>query len=330
MRFAVTGVTGFIGMHLAKHLISEGHEIVFSCDTTTPIYGGNVSELRSRELEGLPINFEKMDLSTIEPRFLASKIEQAEVVIHLAANAGVRLSALSPFEYSKSNLNSFSVVLEAVRLAKPNLFMFASSSSVYGKLNLRSEQREEFATGLNLASFYAATKWSNEVLAKTYAENFNLKIAALRFFTVYGSFGRPDMAYWTFAEKILNDSVIELYGTDGGSRSFSHVSNIVELISKLSKSKSLDEYLSHPNNCFLALNLGNPENEPTVALIEQLSYLLKREAVVKKVDRPKFDVDFTKAYMEKTLTFVGDTRFLRINEGLPEFSNWYLKRLPEL
>jgi UDP-glucuronate 4-epimerase len=330
MRFAITGVTGFIGMHLAKHLINKGHEIVYSCDTTTPIYGGNVSELRKYELEKLPINFERLDLITADPISLANRIKDADVVVHLAANAGVRQSALTPFEYSKSNLDGFSVALEAVRLVKPKLFMFASSSSVYGKLDVHTEQREEIATGLNLASYYAATKWANEILAKTYAESFNLKITALRFFTVYGSFGRPDMAYWTFAQKILTNAVIELYGNYGGSRSFSHVSNIVDLISRLSESKLLSEHLSLPNNSFVALNLGNPENEPTSALVEQLSYLLDREAIVKKVDRPKFDVDSTQASMEKTLSFVGDTNFLRIEEGLPEFSSWYINHFPRL
>jgi UDP-glucuronate 4-epimerase len=330
MRFAITGVTGFIGMHLANHLVSNGHEVVYSCDTTTPIYGGNVSELRQFKLKKLPINFEVCDLCKTDPDSLAKKIDKADVVIHLAANAGVRQSALTPFAYSKSNIDAFSVVLEAVRIANTQLFMFASSSSVYGNFDNHTEQREELATGLNLASYYAATKWANEVMAKTYAENFNLRIAALRFFTVYGSYGRPDMAYWTFAQKILTKSIIELYGDDGGSRSFSHVSNIVDLISQLSESKSLDEFLSTPDNNFVALNLGNPKNEPTLALIKNLSYLLNSTANIKRIERPKFDVDYTQASMEKTLSFVGEIKFLNIEDGLPEFSSWYIDNFNHL
>ena len=142
-------------------------------------------------------------------------------------------------------MTAFANVLEAVRISKPKLFLFASSSSVYGNSNSDVPQEEESATGLNLASYYAATKWSNEILAKSHARNHGINTVALRFFTVNGSYGKPDMAYMTFLEKILKSQEIELYGETGGYHSFSHVYDVVSLISDLIDNKTL---LSELNN----------------------------------------------------------------------------------
>jgi UDP-glucuronate 4-epimerase len=324
MRFAITGVTGFIGMHLAKYLVNQGHEIIFSCDSTTPIYGGTIAKSRLSNLDPSKINFEIIDLANSHPEELAAKIQEAEVVIHLAANAGVRQSAVSPYDYSKSNLFAFSNVIEAVRLTKTELFLFASSSSVYGRSVTEGPQVERSATGLNLASYYASTKWANEILAMSVAESFNINSVALRFFTVYGSFGRPDMAYWTFADRILNSKAIQLYGVDGGSRSYSHVSDVVDIIEQLSKSKKLRKSLEESNSHFEAINIGNETSVTTLNMLSDLGRLLNQEPIIEIAERPKFDVDKTWASMAKTYEFVDRKPFTDIQSGLEEFTSWFV------
>lgn len=323
MRFAITGVTGFIGMHLANHLISRGHEVIYSCDSMTPIYGGNIAQTRLSNLDPAGINFHVTELASAGAEILAERIRDAEVVIHLAANAGVRQSALNPYEYSKSNLTGFSNVLEAVRISRPALFMFASSSSIYGQSSVAGPQIESSATGLNLASYYASTKWANEVLAMSIAKNFEINSVALRFFTVYGSYGRPDMAYWSFAEKVLSSKTIQLYGSDGGSRSFSHVSDIVSMIEKLAISKKLHSSLQNSSNHFEALNIGNENSVSTLEMLNTLGHQFKREPKFEISPRPSFDVDRTWASMNKTYDFVDRNEFLDLEAGLQEFTNWF-------
>lgn len=323
MRFAVTGVTGFIGMHLVKHLVNQGHQVTYSCDTVAPIYGGKIAQERLSNLDPKVINFEKNDLAEVKPKFLAEKIEDAEIVVHLAANAGVRQSALNPYEYSRSNLTAFSNVLEAVRQTKPRLFLFASSSSIYGQTDVLAPQIETSASGLNLASYYASTKWANEVLAMNIAKTFEINSVALRFFTVYGSYGRPDMAYWNFAEKVLNSKIIELYGADGGSRSFSHVSDIVSMIERLSMSNKLQESLKASSHHFEALNIGNQKSVSTIEMLNVIGQQLQRKPLFEISERPSFDVDKTWASMEKTFSYVENVEFLDLETGLQEFTTWF-------
>jgi UDP-glucuronate 4-epimerase len=324
MRFAVTGATGFIGMHLVNHLVRNGHEVVYSCDTVSPIYGGRVAQARLANLDPELVNFEVNDLAAIKTTVLAEKIKNAEIVIHLAANAGVRQSALNPHEYSKSNLTAFSNVLEAVRLSKPKLFLFASSSSIYGQSTVDGPQIETSANGLNLASYYASTKWANEILAKSISKTFDINSVALRFFTVYGSFGRPDMAYWNFGEKILKSETIELYGADGGSRSFSHVSDVVAMIEQLAKSEKLRIDLHSSKDHFLALNIGSEKSVSALSMLNILGEQLKHKPFYEIANRPVFDVDRTWASMTKTYTYVESRNFMNLEDGLREFTNWFL------
>ena len=135
-------------------------------------------------------------------------------------------------KYSNSNVVGFVNLLEAVRVTKPSLFIFASSSSVYGN-SKNSIQFEESADGLNLASYYAATKWPNEILARRYAGIYEINTVALRFFTVYGNYGRLDMTYMSFLDSLLTGKEIEIYGTDGGRRSYSHVTDVVSTIHQI-------------------------------------------------------------------------------------------------
>ena len=323
MKVALTGATGFIGMHLVRALISSGHDVIYSVDSVQPIYGGRMGAIRREQNAQFSANFEESLIENMAPQLLAKKMQAAEIIIHLAANAGVRNSAQSPFEYSVSNLKAFTNILEAARLVRPKLFVTASSSSVYGKSPIAGPQKEDFANGLNLSSYYAATKWSNEILAKSYSDSFDLNTVALRFFTVYGSFGRPDMAYWNFAERIRSGKEIQLYGDDGGARSFSHVSDIVNSIVSLISSEKLYSALESPNSRYMALNLGSEVSTKTVDMINILGNLLNKVPSVMKVERPKFDVDQTWADMSKTNSLIPKMPYKLLNEGLEEFITWF-------
>ncbi len=324
MKIVVTGAAGFIGMHLVEHLKAAGYEISCAIDSLKPIYGPNLAKARQVNLINQGIKILEADLNTISVQELTEKFLGADIVIHLAAFAGVRQSEANPHEYSISNLTAFTNVLEAVRIIKPKLFLFASSSSIYGNSNQDVPQKEESASGLNLASYYAATKWTNEILARSHAKNHGINTVALRFFTVYGSYGRPDMAYMTFLEKILKSQEIELYGETGGYRSFSHVHDVVSVISNLIDNKILFSELNNSEYHFEAFNIGNTETSSARELINSLESIVRKKASIKVVSRPPFDVNATHASMEKTFSYIKNKKFINLEQGISEFTSWYL------
>ncbi len=325
MKIAITGAAGFIGMHLCEYLVQEGHEIICAIDSLKPIYGTNMAEVRANRLEKFGLHISQIDIAKVPTYEVIEKFSGAEVVIHLAAYAGVRQSALMPHEYSASNLTGFANVLEAVRCIKPSLFLFASSSSVYGNTSVTQPQEERTATGLNLASYYAATKWTNEILARSHAKNYEINTVGMRFFTVYGPHGRPDMAYMKFLEKIQKKEVIELYGIDGGKRSYSYITDVIRIIESLIKSPTLLTKLKNSPNHFEALNIGNTESYAALELIGYLEQESKQKATISIVDRPLFDVNATQASMNKTNFYIGEQKeFTNLKVGTAKFTRWYL------
>ena len=331
MKIAITGSAGFIGMHLSQFLARNGYSEQLNIDFLNPIYGPELSTLRTQELKKEGLSIDQIDLSATTPKILAEKLENCEIVIHLAANAGVRTSAVAPYSYSQSNVNGFVNLLEAIRLTRPSLFMFASSSSVYGN-SPTIIQDEESANGLNLNSYYAATKWTNEILARSYANAYNLNMVALRFFTVYGNYGRPDMAYMSFMKSLVEGRTIEIYGTDGGKRSYTHISDVVKTIYELINSPKIKSQSQKNSTFFNALNIGNEENSSAIEILKILESSSKLQPQLKFVARPSFDVDSTKCSMDKTFTYIPKFEFLKIEKGIAAFASWYLdyflKQLP--
>ena len=325
MKIVVTGAAGFIGMHLCENLIERGHEITCAVDSLNPAYGTNLSNLRSERLKKSGIKITQIDIAKISNEELVKKISGAEVIVHLAAYAGVRQSAITPDKYSTSNLTGFANILEAVRIVKPTIFLFASSSSVYGETNSTDFQLEESATGLNLVSYYAATKWVNEVLARSHAKNYKINSVAMRFFTVYGTYGRPDMSYMTFLEKILNDDQIELFGQNGGQRSFSYVLDVANIIGSLIESEALISKLNNSTTHFEALNIGNSKTDTASNLIKILEHESQKKAHIKIIERPSFDVSSTSDSMIKTFYYLSHKQeFINLTDGIEEFTQWYL------
>ena len=325
MKIVVTGAAGFIGMHLCENLIKRGHEITCAIDSLNPVYDRNLSNLRSERLRKSGINITQVDIAKISIEEIVKRISGADVIVHLAAYAGVRQSAITPNKYSISNLPGFANILEAVRIVKPNIFLFASSSSVYGETNSTDAQLEESANGLNLVSYYAATKWVNEVLAQSHAKNYKINSVAMRFFTVYGTYGRPDMSYMTFLEKILNGDEIELFGQNGGQRSFSYVLDVANIIGSLIESETLISKLNNSIAHFEALNIGNSKTDTARGLIQILEQESQKKANIKIVERPSFDVSATNASMIKTFSNLNHKQeFTNLTDGIKEFTKWYL------
>lgn len=325
MKIVVTGAAGFIGMHLCENLIKRGHEITCAIDSLNPVYDRNLSNLRSERLRKSGINITQVDIAKISIEEIVKRISGADVIVHLAAYAGVRQSEITPNKYSISNLTGFANILEAVRIVKPNIFLFASSSSVYGETNSTNTQLEESATGLNLVSYYAATKWVNEVLAQSHAKNYKINSVAMRFFTVYGIYGRPDMSYMTFLEKILNGDEIELFGQNGGQRSFSYVLDVANIIGSLIESETLISKLNNSTTHFEALNIGSSKTDTARSLIQILEQESQKKANIKIVERPSFDVSATSASMIKTFSYLNNKHeFTNLTDGIKEFTQWYL------
>ena len=320
-KIVVTGAAGFIGSHLSHGLISNPNNYVLGIDNLRPAYGGNWSELRVAGLVNCNnFEFHELDLTSADPLRIAQLFEGAHSVIHLAAWPGVRTSQLAPHEYSKANLTGFGNVLEGIRLSKPRQFLFASSSSVYGDLGIVGPVHESSATGKNVKSYYAATKWANEVLAKSHSSITNVPTLALRFFTVFGEAGRPDMAYWTFLEKIKSGTPIDLYGPTGGSRNFTYVKDAVNILMRLIESEI---------SAYSALNIAAGEPIDTLKFVETLSILAGAELKLNIVERPYVDVEKTWADLSELKRVIGEVIPTAPESGLQNFVDWYLTKVNE-
>lgn len=316
-KVVVTGAAGFIGSHLIAGLLdSKSYEVV-ALDSFSPAYDPKWCLERARILEGkFGCRIEKVNLSMVSTTELARIFQDSVAVIHLAAWPGVRTSQLFPDAYSQNNIVAFCNVLEAVKKAKPYLFMFASSSSIYGDLGTSGAVTEDQATGKNLRSYYAATKWTNEILAKSHQTITGVPTVALRFFTVYGEYGRPDMAYWTFARSIIKNLEVLLYGETGGSRNFTHIDDAVEILLRL---------LEVQHEGFEALNISAGEPKETINLLNDLSMNLGLPPKIKVTERPSVDVEKTWADLNKIQSYVGETSITPLEVGIAKFSKWFIE-----
>lgn len=316
-RVIITGAAGFIGMHLVKLLVSRGFEVI-GLDNFKPSYSDELSRMRGESLL-LHHEFEivNIDLSNeINLPKLVKLFDGSHTVIHLAAWPGVRLGQVNPFQYLQNNVRAFSNILEAVKITKPNKFMFASSSSIYGDLGRNGPVREEDATGLNLRSLYAGTKWTNEILASKYFEMTEVPTIALRFFTVFGEYGRPDMAYWSFLEKLIDGTTIDLYGENGGIRNFTYVKDCVEILHKL---------LELEVSGFVPLNIAVDSPIQTLDFLNYLAHAVDKEPIIRVVKRPVADVSTTWADQSKLLSMIGKTSSTPITDAIENFVSWYFE-----
>lgn len=315
MAILLTGAAGFIGFHTARALLARGEQVV-GVDRVDDYYDTRLKEARLAQLAGPGFSFIRADVSDRDT-MLALARDDITHVVHLAAQAGVRFSMLDPYAYVTSNVMGQVVMLELARLL-PRLehFLYASSSSVYG-LN-RELPFEETARVDQPSSLYAATKRSGELISHAYGHLYGLPQTGLRFFTVYGPWGRPDMAYYGFARAIMAGEPITLYEGGRLKRDFTYIDDIVAgVLGALDRPPSAGE---GPR----LLNIGNHRSETVSRLVALLEASLGRRAVIHDTVRPAADVAETWASVAAIGALAGFAPSTTLEAGIPRFSAWFL------
>ena len=317
--YFITGAAGFIGFYLSKRLLEAGMEVI-GLDNMNDYYEVSLKEERLRILNELPgFTFIKGDLADKEMIMDIFKKYQPDVVVNLAAQAGVRYSIDNPDAYIQSNLVGFFNILEGCRFYPVKHLVYASSSSVYGgntKVPFSVEDQVD-----KPVSLYAATKKSNELMAYSYSKLYGIKLTGLRFFTVYGPMGRPDMAYFKFAKKIMNGEPIQIYNNGDMMRDFTYVDDIVTgIINILEKPPVADEL----GTCYKIYNIGNNKPEKLMDYISTLEKCLGREAKKEFLPMQPGDVYQTYADVSDLEEDFGFKPCTGIEEGLGKFAEWFL------
>ncbi|MDU6115963.1 MAG: NAD-dependent epimerase [Paeniclostridium sordellii] len=328
-KILVTGSSGFIGFHLSKLLLSKGY-IVIGIDNMNDYYDVKLKECRLKMLENNDnYKFYKIDLKDKEAINNLFKKYKFDYVINLAAQAGVRYSIEDPYAYVDSNLIGFINILEACRHYTVKHLLYASSSSVYGGNKVAPFSTEHQVD--HPVSLYAATKKSNELMAHTYSHLYKIPTTGLRFFTVYGPWGRPDMAYFSFTNAILNDSPINVFNHGKMERDFTYIDDIVEGIYRLlplapKPNPEWDETKDKLSESFAPYKVYNIGNNQPVQLEKFISVLedkIGKKAIKNYIEMQPGDVVRTYAEtsdLEKSINFKPS---VSIEEGLEKFANWY-------
>lgn len=317
--YFITGGAGFIGFHLSKALLDKG-AFVAGFDNLNDYYDTDLKEARLSILKSYEnYRFIKGDLADKAELFRAFETHRPEIVVNLAAQAGVRYSITNPDAYIQSNLIGFYHLLEACRAFPAEHLVFASSSSVYGgndKIPFSTQDKADCPESL-----YAATKKSNELMAYSYSRLYGIASTGLRFFTVYGPFGRPDMAYYKFTKKILEGEPIQIYNKGDMYRDFTYIGDVVEALLNILCSPPKD---NGKGARYKVYNIGNHKPEKLMDFIAALEKCIGKEAV--KEFLPMQPGDVYRTYADVTdltedFQFKPDTP---IEEGLAKFVEWYL------
>ncbi|MBF0198021.1 MAG: GDP-mannose 4,6-dehydratase [Planctomycetes bacterium] len=313
MKVLVTGVAGFIGSHVAQKCLESGYEVI-GVDNLNDYYEPRLKEYRLAQIEGqASFRFEKIDLAERKETEELFAREKPELVIHLAAQAGVRYSIENPHSYTRNNIEAFLNILEACRHNKVRRLCYASSSSVYGGLKTIPFS-EEMSVDTPI-SLYAATKKANELMAHTYTHLYGFETVGLRFFTVYGPKGRPDMAMWLFTDAILNGRAIKVFNHGDMRRDFTYIDDIVSGVMGSAESKL-------PSPCEV-YNLGNHNTEELGHMIALIEKKLDMEAIKDYLPMQAGDVPETYANIDKAQKDLGFSPQTPLEEGINRFIDWY-------
>jgi UDP-glucuronate 4-epimerase len=329
MKHLVTGAAGFIGYHVAERLLAQGHEVV-GLDNLNPYYDPNLKRARLARLERHPaFRFAEIDLADAASMEALFRAERFPRVIHLAAQAGVRYSVTHPQAYINSNVVGFLHVLEGCRHTNVGHLTFASTSSVYG---LNTSMPFSVHQGVDHpASLYAATKKANEMMAHSYAHLYGLPSTGLRFFTVYGPWGRPDMALFLFTRAMLAGRPIEVFNHGRMQRDFTYIDDIVEGVVRISEripvaDPDWDANEADPATSsapYRLYNIGNNEPTPLMDLIAALERALGVTAEKVFMPLQLGDVPATAADVDDLIADSGFHPGTDIDEGVGKFVAWY-------
>lgn len=319
MVILVTGAAGFIGFYLCKALVDRGEQVL-GVDSLTDYYDTSLKTDRLAELAGYSnFTFVNLDIADRAALERATRGVDIDRIVHLAAQAGVRYSLDNPRAYVRSNVTGHLEILELARHL-PNFkhLVYASSSSVYG-----DNDRTPFAEADRVdepRSLYAATKRADELMSLTYAKLFGIAQTGLRFFTVYGPWGRPDMAYWTFTEAILAGRPVRLFGEGEALRDFTYIDDIIAgTVAALDRPVAPD--LSPPHRIY---NLGNNRPVSVLTFLDVLERLLGRKAERILEPLPPGDVPVTCAHIEAAARDLGFEPRVDLETGLARFVEWYV------
>jgi UDP-glucuronate 4-epimerase len=325
----VTGAAGFIGMHVAQRLAADGHAVV-GVDNLNAYYDPRLKQARIAALEALSgFRFEKVDIADRQAMADLFASHRFSHVVHLAAQAGVRYSLTDPHAYADANLTGFLNVLEGCRHAGCRHLVYASSSSVYG-----ANTRIPFSTSDNVdhpLSFYGATKKANELMAHAYAHLFALPATALRFFTVYGPWGRPDMAMWLFTDAIMQGRPIKLFNHGRMRRDFTYVDDVVEAIARLlprppSPNPVWSGNAPDPATSrapWHVYNIGNSSPVEVTEVVRLIEEAVGKPAVRELLPMQPGDVPETYADVADLERAVGFRPKMSIAEGVRRFIDWF-------
>lgn len=313
MKILITGSAGFIGFSLAKKILKNKNNIVYGIDNLSG--DKKLKILRNNILKkNQNYFFKKIDI-TNKKKILSLKKYNIEYILHLAASAGVRNSLNNPNVYFENNLNGFFNILELSKISNIKHLVFASSSSVYGSQK-NFPIKENFNTD-NPNSFYAATKKSNELLASSYSQMYNLNITGLRYFSVYGPYGRPDMAVFIFVKKIMNNETVYLHNYGNDMRDMTYIDDVVNLTLRILNKKRVNTI---PFNIF---NIGFGKSIKILNLFKIIKNNLNVDAKYKLIKAQIGDVPKTYSSSNKILKYTKYKMNYRIEDGVDKFIKWY-------
>ena len=329
MKFLVTGAAGFIGFHTTQYLLDRG-DTVIGIDNLNDYYDPSLKEARLSQLKDNDrFSCHRIDITDKDAIDTVFKSESPERVIHLAAQAGVRYSLENPYAYIDSNITGFMNILEACRHNPVKHLVFASSSSVYG-----ANTQMPFSVNHNVdhpLSIYAATKKSNELMAHTYSHLYNIPVSGLRFFTVYGPWGRPDMALFIFTKKILNGETIDVFNNGQHKRDFTYIDDIVEGVVRVTDNdatSNADWNSDNPDPAtskapYRLYNICNNSPVELMYFIEQIEKNLDKKANKNYLPLQPGDVPETYADVDALIDYVGYSPSTSIESGIEKFVKWY-------
>lgn len=332
MKALVTGAAGFIGFHLAARLLRAGYE-VHGIDSLDPYYSVELKKDRLKQLELLPeaknFHFEQMDMAVAADLDYLFDKNDFTYVLNMAAQAGVRYSLEKPAAYVRSNLDGFGNLLECCRRHKTGHLVFASSSSVYGLNAARPYSTHQNAD--HPISIYAATKKGGELMAHSYSHLFELPCTGLRFFTVYGPWGRPDMALYLFTTAILDDKPIKVFNRGLSRRDFTYIDDVVEGVFRIMEKPAqpdpdFDPAAPDPASStapWRIYNIGNNSTVPLGEFIEEIESALGKKAIKEMLPMQPGDVESTWADVRELEMATGFRPATPLRKGIAEYVKWY-------
>ena len=313
-KILITGCAGFIGFHLTKNFLEKNFKII-GIDSLNNYYSKNLKMKRLSILRRFKnFDFKKIDLKNYEKVNSYLKRKEIDIIFHLAAQPGVRVSIMKPFNTLQQNISTFSNIIEIARIKKVKKFIYASSSSVYGDTKIYPFVENDKEN--KPISVYGSTKLSNEIIASSYSKNFQINCVGLRFFTVYGPYGRPDMAYYSFLDNLKKNIPINVFNRGVMKRDFTYIDDVIEAIIKVSK--------MNVKNNHMILNIGKGKPDKLMDLIDLLQKNYGKKFKIKFRDKiPQGDIKKTFSNISMAKKLINFKPKTNLNNGIRKFVDWY-------